>query len=64
MAYKKQKSLQAIEDYYYRKGLRGHKLRRATAADRDIHQRKKFRGGTCRFSGLISVPITPRLRSG
>lgn len=28
-------SLQAIEDYYYRKGLRGSKLRRATEKDRE-----------------------------
>lgn len=35
MAHKKQKSLQAIEDYYYRKGLRADKLRQATLRDRE-----------------------------
>ena len=29
------KSLQSIEDYYYRKGLRGDRLRRATAGDKE-----------------------------
>lgn len=33
MAHKKKKSLQAIEDYYYQKGLRGDKLRKATQND-------------------------------
>ena len=32
---KMKKSLQVIEDYYYRKGLRGDKLRRATQNDRE-----------------------------
>ena len=35
MTNRKQKSLQAIEDYYYRKGLRGDKLRKATQNDRE-----------------------------
>ena len=51
MAHKK-KSLQAIEDYYYQKGLRSGKLRKATEEDREymriLRQRwlkltKKFR---------------------
>src|SRR3989344_5076010 len=35
MADKKQRSLQVIEDYYYRKGLRGDALRKATQKDRE-----------------------------
>ena len=31
----REKSLQAIEDYYFRKGLRGDKLRKATQNDRE-----------------------------
>lgn len=43
MAHKKQKSLQAIEDYYYRKGLRGDKLRKATQNDREYLKMLKKR---------------------
>jgi len=52
MAHKRRKSLQAIEDYYYQKGLRGDKLRRATQNDleygtllreRRLKLKKKFR---------------------
>lgn len=38
MKNRKTKSLQAIEDYYYRKGLRGDKLREATQEDREYVQ--------------------------
>ncbi len=43
MAYKKQKSLQAIEDFYYQKGLRGDKLRKATQNDREYMEILKKR---------------------
>ena len=32
-------SLQTIEDYYYRKGLRGHELRKATERDKEYMKR-------------------------
>ncbi len=40
---KTKKSLQAIEDYYYRKGLRGDRLRRATENDQEFMQILKER---------------------
>lgn len=43
MAHNKQKSLQAIEDYYYRKGLRGNKLRNAVQNDREYMEILKRR---------------------
>jgi len=43
MANKKQVSLQAIEDYYYQKGLRGDKLRKATENDKEFIQALKER---------------------
>src|SRR3989338_5628290 len=43
MTHKKQRSLQVIEDYYYRKGLRGQRLRKATQNDREYMQILKRR---------------------
>lgn len=52
MAHKKQKSLQVIEDYYYRKGLRGDKLRKATQNDREYMKilKKRWLNLTKEFS--------------
>ncbi len=58
MGRKKAKSLQGIEDYYYRKGLRGDRLRKATQNDREYVRilKKRWSELTAKF------PVKPRDR--
>ena len=55
---KKTVSLQAIEDYYYRKGLQGDKLRKATQNDREYVKILK----KCWARLTKQFPVQPRDR--